>query len=95
MVQINIKRIDFSKQLSEKLGYPLSYSKKIIEDMINSIILNTKKRNLILKKIGTFKIIRKNKRFGRNPKTKEIFEIKERKTISFSPSKSLNRLING
>ena len=44
MVQINIKKIDFSKQLSEKLGYPLSYSKKIIEDIINSIILNTKKK---------------------------------------------------
>ena len=27
MVQINIKKIDFSKQLSEKLGYPILLKK--------------------------------------------------------------------
>ena len=93
MVQINIKKIDFSKQLSEKLGYPLSYSKKIIEDIINSIILNTKKKNLILKKIGTFKIIRKNKRIGRILKLKKFLKFK--KNYILYTIKISKRLING
>ena len=53
---------------------------------ISSKILKEKK--LIIKNIGTLKVIKKNKRYGRNSKTKQIFEIKERKSVSFTVSKN-------
>ena len=39
-------------------------------------------------------IISKNERIGRNPKTKEQFLIKKRKSISFISSKNLTKIIN-
>ena len=47
-----------------------------------------------LKNFGTFKILNKNERIGRNPKTKEIHIIKKRKTISFVPSKAFIKKLN-
>ena len=51
---------------------------------------NIKSGEFHLKNIGSFHVISKNKRVGRNPKTKEEFIISPRKTIKFIPSKKIN-----
>ena len=89
-----LKKIDIIKDLSKKTGYPLNYSKKIINDLVETIIQSIKLGQLNLKNIGSFKIINKNERIGRNPKTKEIFKITSRKSISFSSSKNLKKFFN-
>ncbi len=94
MTKVNLKKINFSKELSNKKGYPLLFSKKIIDNLIDILILKITKGNLILKNFGTFKILNKNERIGRNPKTKEIHIIKKRKTISFVPSKAFIKKLN-
>ena len=94
MTKKNITKIEISKILSQRTGLSLLYSKKILNDLIQIIIKQVKNNNLILKNIGTFKIISKNERIGRNPKTKEEFLIKKRKTISFISSKNLSKIIN-
>ena len=53
-----------------------------------------KKNNLIIKNIGSFKLIEKNERIGRNPKTKEEIIISKRKSISFLSSKNLTNYLN-
>ena len=90
----NLKRIDLAKTLSKKKGFSKLLSKELIDYLISILIINIKKKNLILKNIGTFKIIHKNERIGRNPKTKKIYTISSRKSISFSASKKLTKLIN-
>ena len=45
--------------------------------------------HLNLKNIGSFSLISKKERIGRNPKTKKEYVISERKSVSFKPSKSL------
>tara|TARA_B100000161_G_C33261983_1_gene286110 strand:+ start:104 stop:391 length:288 start_codon:yes stop_codon:yes gene_type:complete len=90
----NITKKEIIKILSEKIGLSSLYSKKIVNDLIQIIIKQIKNNNLILKNIGTFKIISKNERIGRNPKTKEQFLIKKRKSISFISSKNLTKIIN-
>ena len=55
---------------------------------------NIKKNNLILKNIGSFKILNKSERIGRNPKTGEDFIIKKRKSVSFITSENLTKKIN-
>ena len=89
----NVTKDNLIKTLSEKTGYSLSYSKKIINDLINVIIENTKYGELNLKNLGSFKIIQKKERIGRNPKTKEEFLISSRKSISFIPAKKISKKI--
>ena len=67
----------------------LVFSKKIVDDLIKALIHHIKIGNLNLKNVGTFKIIKKKERIGRNPKTKEEFIISSRKSISLTPSKEI------
>lgn len=92
MLKKNIKRNDLAKILSIKTGYPTSFSKKIIDDIFDLISQNIKLGKFILKNIGTFKIIRKKERIGRNPKTKKEYNITARNTLSFIPSKKIINL---
>ena len=75
MLKKDFKKIDLVKDLSLKTGYSQSYSKKIVDDLINIFIQNIKSGNLNLKNIGSFKLLNKKERIGRNPKTKEEFII--------------------
>ena len=89
MFKKNLKKIDLAKRLSNKTGYSVNFSKKLINDLVEIIVLNIKKENLTLKNIGSFKKKNKNQRIGRNPKTKEEHLIKSRKVISFKKSNKL------
>ena len=94
MFKKNLKKIDLAKQLSNKTGYSVNFSKKLINDLVEIIVLNIKKENLTLKNIGSFKKKNKNQRIGRNPKTKEEFIINSRKSISFTSSSKLLMKLN-
>ena len=48
-------------------------------------------RHADIKNIGSFKVLDKKERLGRNPKTLETFKIKERKSVSFIASKKLTK----
>jgi nucleoid DNA-binding protein len=85
----NLKKNDLIKNLSKKKGFSKLYSKKIIENLILTISSNIKKKSFNLKNIGTFRLIKKKERMGRNPKTKENFKINARNSISFVASKKL------
>ena len=54
MFKKNLKKIDLAKRLSNKTGYSVNFSKKLINDLVEIIVLNIKKENLTLKNIGTF-----------------------------------------
>ena len=85
----NIKKEDFIKILNSKIGLSLNFSKKITDDYVKILYENIKSGNFILKNVGTFKIIKKKQRKGRNPKTKQEFLITARKVIRFIPSNKL------
>ncbi len=95
MRKLNLRKIDLSNSLKNKIGLPISISKKIVQDLLQISSEILKEKNLIIKNIGTLKVINKNKRYGRNPKTKQIFVIEERKSVSFTVSKNLIKKING
>ena len=94
MSQNNLTKEDICIFLSKKKGYSVLYSKKIINNLIEILIDEIKENSFNLKNIGTFKILNKNERLGRNPRTKEIYKIKARKTLAFKPSTNLSRKIN-
>jgi len=90
----NLKKIDIIKALSNKTGFSKNFSKKLIEDLIDILIKNIKEGNLNLKNIGSFKVISKKERVGRNPKTKVEYNISARKSVVFSSSKRLLKIID-
>ena len=94
MSQNNLTKEDICIFLSRKKGYSVLYSKKIINNLIEILIDEIKENSFNLKNIGTFKILNKKERIGRNPRTKEIYKIKSRKTLAFKPSTNLSRKIN-
>jgi len=77
------------------MGFSILFSKKVIDDLLNVLIISIKENNLNLKNLGVFKIIKKNERIGRNPKTKEDYTISARKTLSFKASKKIIKSISG
>ena len=94
MSQNNLTKDDICIFLSKKKGYSVLYSKKIINNLIEILIDEIKENSFNLKNIGTFKILNKKERIGRNPRTKEIYKIKARKALVFKPSTNLSRKIN-
>tara|TARA_B100000900_G_C20303428_1_gene603144 strand:- start:240 stop:536 length:297 start_codon:yes stop_codon:yes gene_type:complete len=90
----NFKKINIVNNLSKETGFPVNYSKKIVDDFIDILFSNIKTGNFNLKNFGSFKIITKNERMGRNPKTKKEFKIDSRKTVAFKISKKILSKIN-
>ena len=80
--------------MSDNTGFSLNFSKKLIDDLIKILSISIKTDDLKLKNIGTFKLLNKKERIGRNPKTKKEFIISARKSISFSPSKKISEDLN-
>ena len=75
MFKKKIKKIDLAKNLSSSFGFTQKLSVKIIDDIFEIIIDNIKDGNFNLKNIGSFKVLQKKERLGRNPKTREEFII--------------------
>ena len=94
MVSNNFRKIDIIKNLSLKTGYSVLLTKKILNDLIKVIIFNIKNNKLNIKNFGTFKILNKKHRLGRNPITKEKFIISSRKTLVFTASKKIYKELN-
>ena len=90
----NFKEKDICLEISKKLGYSNLYSKQLIDDLLEVINFNIKNDNIFLKNIGSFKLLKKKERIGRNPKTMTMHVIKSRRTISFKTSKKLSKTIN-
>ena len=91
MLNRTFAKKDLIRVLKKKTGFSHNFLEKIVKDLINIIILNLKNGKLNLKNLGSFKLINKKERIGRNPKTKKEHVIKSRKSITFIPSLNLKR----
>ena len=91
MFKKNLTKKDLVNKLSESIGYSKIFSNKLVNDLVEIIIKNIKSGNFHLKNVGSFKLIFKKERIGRNPKTKEEFIISPRKQISFTLSKEITK----
>ena len=95
MVKKNFTRKDLSNKIYQKLGFSKNYSSLIIDNFFETLILEILRSNKIkLSSFGTFKIINKKKRIGRNTKTKEEAVILPRKIVKFSPSVLVKQKLN-
>ena len=95
MVKKNFTRKDLSNKIYQNLGFSKNYSSTIIDNFFETLTQELLKSNRIkISSFGTFKIINKKERVGRNPKTKEKAIILPRKVVKFTPSFLVKQKLN-
>ena len=83
-------RNDLIEEVSNNLGLPLSDSSKIIEEIIEEILLSLEEGiDVKISSFGTFTVKNKRSRIGRNPKTGVEATISARNVVTFNCSNIL------
>ena len=91
----NLSKNDIKEIINKNLGLPKNFAEKFFVNVFELITKNLKNDNIIkIKNFGSFKVLNKSKRVGRNPKNKKQYEILPRKIISFKTAKGLLKKIN-
>ena len=95
MTNKNFTRKDLSNKIFKNLGFSKNLSSKIVNDFFEALISEIIKLNKIkISSFGTFTVLNKNERMGRNPKTKIDAKILSRKVVKFKPSLLIKKKIN-
>ena len=95
MLRKNFTRKNLSNNIYQNLGFSKNISSLIIDDFFESLISELIKFNKIkITSFGTFEVIDKKERIGRNPKTKVEAKITARKVVKFIPSNTIKEKLN-
>jgi len=91
----NISRDEIAEAMKYEFGFNRKQCLDIVNDIIEIIIdgLQSDKK-VKIHNFGTFKMSNKKSRVGRNPKTKEEYNISSRNVVTFKASKILLKFIN-
>ena len=95
MIKKNFTKKNIINKVHQNLGFSKNFSSTIIDDFFESLIaelIRTKK--IKISSFGTFMVVDKKERVGRNPKTKEEAKILARKIIKFKPSVLVKEKLN-
>lgn len=91
-----VTRNDIADVIFEEVGLSRKDSADILDMVIDEIKADLEMGNDVkLSSFGTFSLHKKNARIGRNPKTGVEAEISPRTVISFKPSQTLRKKVNG
>ena len=92
-----VTRVDFANKLREKFGLTTTDATKLVDVVFDEIcesLINGEEVKFA--GLGTFKILTKSARMGRNPKTGAPAVISARNVASFRPSAEFRkRVANG
>ena len=95
MLKKNFTRKDLSNNVHQKLGFSKNLSSLLIDDFFESLVSELVKGNKIkISSFGTFLVVDKKERIGRNPKTKVEAKIVARKIVKFKPSNRIKVKLN-
>ena len=91
----NFTRKSLYNKIYKTLGFSKNFSSKIVDSFFETLIsdlINTEKIKITA--FGTFQVLNKKERVGRNPKTKIESIITARKVVKFKPSIFIKKKIN-
>ena len=95
MLRKNFTRKNLSNNVHHDLGFSKNVSSLIIDDFFEFLVSKLIKFNKIkISSFGTFEVVNKNERIGRNPKTKIEAKIVARKVVKFRPSNIFKEKLN-
>ena len=91
----NISREEIADAMKNEFGFNRKQCLDIVNDIIQIIIEGLQcDKKVKIHNFGTFKMNNKKSRVGRNPKTKEEYNITSRNVVTFKASKILLKYIN-
>ena len=92
---MNITRKKLYNRIHQNLGFSKNIASQIVDDFFELLIDELiKKKEVKISSFGTFKVIDKKERIGRNPKTRVVAKICARKIVKFKPSIKTKEKIN-
>jgi len=95
MVKKNFTRKNLSNKIYQTLGFSKNFSSTIVDSFFKTLTDElVRSSNVKISSFGTFKVVNKNERIGRNPKTKIETKISSRKVVKFKPSLSIKEKLN-
>ena len=95
MLKKSFTRKNLNYKIYQNVGFSKSFTSKIIDDFFDTFTAELIKSNKVkISSFGTFEVIDKKERIGRNPKTKDEAKITARKVVKFKPSLSIKKKLN-
>ena len=95
MLKKTFNRKELSNKIYQTIGFSKSLSLNLIDDFFETIVAELVKfKHIKISSFGTFKVIKKKERIGRNPKTKAVAKISARRIVKFRPSVDFKKKIN-
>ena len=95
MIKKNFTRKNLSNNIHHNLGFSKNISSLLIDDFFESLVSELIKFNKIkISSFGTFEVVDKKERIGRNPKTRVEVKIEARKVVKFKPSNTIKGKLN-
>ena len=96
MVKKNFNRKNLSNKIYQNLGFSKNFSSSIVDNFFEIMTSELIRSNKVkISSFGTFKVMNKKERIGRNPKTKIEAKITSRKVVKFKPSLIIKKKLNG
>ena len=96
MVKKNFNRKNLSNKIYQNLGFSKNFSSIIVDNFFEIMTAELIRSNKVkISSFGTFEVMSKKERIGRNPKTKIEAKITSRKVVKFKPSLILKKKLNG
>ena len=95
MVKKNFTRKNLSNKIYQTLGFSKNFSSTIVDSFFKTLTDELVRSSKVkISSFGTFKVVNKNERIGRNPKTKIETKITSRKVVKFKPSLAIKEKLN-
>ena len=95
MIKKNFTRKDLSNKIFKNVGFSKNLSSEIIDNFFEILTSEIIKSNKVkITSFGTFSVMHKKERIGRNPKTKIEAKISSRKVVKFKSSSLLKDKFN-
>ena len=95
MLKKNFTRKNLTNKVHQNLGFSKNISSLIIDDFFASLTSELIKfKKIKISSFGTFEIVDKKERIGRNPKTRVETKIVARKVVKFAPSNVIKKKLN-
>jgi integration host factor subunit alpha len=95
MLKKSFTRKELCKEIYKSLGFYKNLSSEIVDDFFDIITSELIRNGKIkISSFGTFEILTKKERIGRNPKTKQEAKISARRVVKFKPSLSFKNKLN-
>ncbi len=93
---MTLKKSDIIEMLNSEIGLTKAESKLLVNDFFEAIMSSLESgKKVSIRKFGTFKLLNKNERLGRNPKTGQPHTITARKVVTFKANKLTHTAMTG